>query len=108
MMVIELVLGRLLTGDLLNSYRILYTDNYYTSIALAVTLLAIYGIILVGTYSPKKNAKQANDSFPFAKLTTADAKAAKRGWMRRTWWCVAATRRRFSALCGKIEKCADL
>lgn len=81
--VMELVLGTLITGNLQGSGRILYTDNYYTSIALAVTLLAMYGIYIVGTYSPKKNARHAEDSFPFAKLTASDAKVVNRGWMRR-------------------------
>jgi hypothetical protein len=48
--------------------------------------MAVYGIYLVGTYSPKKGKRQ-EDSFPFEKLTAADARVVERGWARRaTRW----------------------
>ena len=104
--VMELVLTTLITGNLKDSGRILYTDNYYTSIALAVTLLCVYGIYLVGTYSPKKNAKKADDSFPYSKLTASDAKIVDRGWMRRaTNLCTAGLHKaKVQCICWKDSK----
>ena len=77
------VLEHVLPGDLFNTGMILFVDNYYTSIHLAVTLLAFYGIYLVGTYSPRKGAASTEMSFPFRKITSTDAACVSRGWMRR-------------------------
>ena len=81
--IMETVLDTVITGDLINSERILFVDNYYTSVALAVVMLAVYGLYIVGTYSPRKGAKQDKESFPFEKLTPADASCVGRGWQRR-------------------------
>lgn len=81
--IMETVLSKVITGDLINSERILFVDNYYTSVALAVVMLAVYGLYIVGTYSPRKGAKRDKESFPFEKLTPADASCVGRGWMRR-------------------------
>ena len=66
-----------------NTERILYTDSYYTSISLAVQLLCVYGIYLVGTYTPKKGKPAASGSYPFKKMKGALTKLVKRGWVRR-------------------------
>jgi len=81
--IMETVLDTVITGDLINSERILFVDNYYTSVALAVVMLAVYGLYIVGTHSPRKGAKQDKESFPFEKLTPADASCVGRGWQRR-------------------------
>jgi hypothetical protein len=72
----------LLTAELCFTGRILFTDNYYTSVSLAVTLLAAYGVYLVGTFSPRKGAPNP-DVFPYSKLTSADGHHVARGWLRR-------------------------
>ena len=77
------VLEHVIPGDLFHTGMILFVDNYYTSVQLAVTLLAFYGIYLVGTYSPRKGAASTEMSFPFRKITSTDAKVVGRGWMRR-------------------------
>ena len=79
--IIETVLHKLITGDLVDSGRILYVDNYYTSVALGVVMMAMYGLYLCGTYSPRKNG--TGDSFPFDKVTPAEASCVERGWNRR-------------------------
>lgn len=103
---VNLVVGRLITGNLIGSKRILYTDNYYTSIALAVTLYCLYGIYLVGTYAQKKNAKMTENAFPFAKLTDADAKVVGRGWMRRatSWVAAGVHKAKVQCICWKDSK----
>jgi len=79
--IIETVLHKLITGDLVDSGRILHVDNYYTSVALGVVMMAMYGLYLCGTYSPRKNG--TGESFPFDKVTPAEASCVERGWNRR-------------------------
>lgn len=63
--------------------RVLYTDNYYTSMELMSYLYMTFGIFLVGTMRlSKKKAKTAVD-FAYHKLSTAALKLLPKGWMRR-------------------------
>jgi len=90
--IMDTVLEHMIPGDLIRSERVLFVDNYYTSIPLAVTLKANYGLYLVGTYAPRKGAKKKETSYPFKKITASDAKCVERGWMRRATktFCVAS------------------
>jgi len=63
--------------------KILYTDNWYTSLGLMIHLWASFGFLLVGTMVlTKKKARTAND-FPFHKLPTMALKELPRGWSRQ-------------------------
>lgn len=107
---LNLVVGRLITGNLIGSKRILYTDNYYTSIALAVTLYCLYGIYLVGTYAQKKNAKMTENAFrsQSSRTRTPRSSAADGCGEPRAGSRPVCIRRKFNAFAGRTLKFVDL
>ena len=62
--------------------RILYTDNFYTSLRVMKYIYLSFGMLLVGTYALTKNKSRTADDFPFAKLSNGALKKVKRGWKR--------------------------
>jgi hypothetical protein len=78
------VISRLLyaAGATGASGRILYTDNFYTSLAVMKYLFNAFSMLLVGTYALTKKKSRTADDFPFAKLSNGALKKVKRGWTR--------------------------
>jgi hypothetical protein len=80
------VIGRLFAGcdfEATHAGRVLYTDNFYTSIALMAFLYVTYNMYLIGTVRMHKNKPKDTSVFPFHKLPSAALKKLERGWMRR-------------------------
>jgi hypothetical protein len=73
----------LLPEDVRERGIVLYADNWYSSVGLAVDLKHNYGIDFVGTYAPKKGAPAGPDSFPFRRLTASEQGVIDRGKLRR-------------------------
>lgn len=73
------VVSRLLhgAGATGTSGRILYTDNFYTSLKVMNHIFTSFGMLLVGTYALTKKKSRSADDFPFAKLSIEEGKA----WM---------------------------
>ena len=62
--------------------RILYTDNWYTSIALAKHLYESYSWTIVGTISPTEKKDRTDHDVPFLKLSNGALIQVERGWYR--------------------------
>ena len=62
--------------------RILYTDNYYTSMALARHFREKYNWGIVGTFNASDKKSRADLDFPFLKLSRGARDSVKRGWFR--------------------------
>ena len=63
--------------------RILFTDNWYTSIDLAKHLLFKYHWLFVGTIAPSKKKSRSGYDIPFLKLSKPSLDKLCRGWSRR-------------------------
>jgi hypothetical protein len=63
--------------------RVLYTDNWYTSIALMCTMYFKYGFLLVGTISLTTKLSRTAADYPFRKLSNGALSLVPRGWRRR-------------------------
>lgn len=64
--------------------RILYSDNYYTSVNLARHLYEKHKWLFVGTYALKdRKASRGPDDYPFHKLSPGAINSVVRGWSRR-------------------------
>eukprot|EP00984_Skeletonema_dohrnii_P004810 scaffold1689_cov99-Skeletonema_dohrnii-CCMP3373.AAC.1 len=62
--------------------RVLYTDNWYTSISLAVHMRENYSWGIVGTINPTDKKARADRDIPFLKLSKGALNTLKRGWFR--------------------------
>jgi hypothetical protein len=62
--------------------RVLYTDNYYTSVALAKHFFEKYRWTIVGTFSTSDKKARADHDFPFLKLSRGARDSVKRDWFR--------------------------
>jgi hypothetical protein len=62
--------------------RVLFTDNYYTSIKLSKHMFEQYGWTTVGTIVPTDKKHRENDDFPFLKLSNGARSSIERGWFR--------------------------
>ena len=62
--------------------RVLYTNNYYTSMKLAMHMFETYGWTIVGTIVPTNKKSNENLDVPFLKLSNGARLAVDRGWMR--------------------------
>ncbi len=78
------VVDRLITKVRLVPCRgqVLYTDNWYTSIALAKHLFEKYGWRFCGTMKLTKKKGHVGEDIPFAKLSGGALRDVKRGWFR--------------------------
>ena len=63
--------------------RILYTDNWYTSIRLGRYLYEKYRWLFVGTVVVSDSKVQQENSLQFCKLSSGIIKNIIRGWMRK-------------------------
>jgi hypothetical protein len=65
------VISRLLYGAGVTgtSGRILYTDNFYTSLWVMKNMYVSFAMLLVGMYALMKDKSRTADDFPFAKLS---------------------------------------
>lgn len=80
--VMDIVLDKMMDGDMVGKNRVLFTDNWYTSIPLALHLFTRFQTLLVGTFTPTAGKPTGPNQFPFVKLKPADTKKLNRGWMR--------------------------
>ena len=62
--------------------RVLYNDNYYTSIKLAKHMYEKYGWIIVGTIVPTDRKYREADDFPFLKLENGAQDSVKCDWFQ--------------------------
>ena len=62
--------------------RVLYTDNYYTSVKLARHFFEEFGWTITGTYAATDKKSRADKDFPFLKLSRGARDSVKRGWFR--------------------------
>ena len=78
------VVGRLLESANLTAARgrVLYTDNWYTSVDLAKMLFEKYGWHFCGTITPTDKKSRANEDVPFLKLSNGALRDVERGWFR--------------------------
>jgi hypothetical protein len=76
------VISRLLygAGATGTTGRILYTDNFYTSLCVMKYIYVPFAMLLVGTYAQTKKKSLTADDFPFAKLSKGALKKVNRGW----------------------------
>lgn len=63
--------------------RIMYTDNYYTSLEVMAHLWSTYKMFLVGTFRMQKKKSTTAVDFAFHKLSAASLKLCEGGWQRR-------------------------
>ena len=74
----------LINADLVTAKgRILYTDNWYTTLRLAKFLYVKYGWLFVGTVVPSDSKVRNENSIPFRRLTSGALDKIERGWMRK-------------------------
>ena len=66
----------------LNSFigKTFYTDNYYTSVALAKHMLNEYGWTIVGTIIPADKKSLTDHDIPFLNFSNLSRNELKRGW----------------------------
>ena len=64
------------------SGRVLYVDNYYTSISLAKHLYGEYSWFVTGTFRLHEKLGRTPEDPPFDKLSTTALASVPRGWMR--------------------------
>jgi hypothetical protein len=78
------VISRLLygAGATGTSGRILYTDNFYTSLRVMKYIYVSFAMLLVGTYALTKKKSRTAYNFPLAKLSNGALKSVQRGWKR--------------------------
>jgi hypothetical protein len=62
--------------------RVLYTDNYYTSMALAKHFFEKYRWTITGTFTPSDKKAKSDEDFPFRRLSRGAKDSVKRGWKR--------------------------
>ena len=80
---IQVVEDLLQSSDLLGVQgRELFTDNYYTSVELAILLFEKYRWTICGTYSPTDKKTRLKHDVPFLKLSNGARNAVPRGWYR--------------------------
>jgi hypothetical protein len=80
---LEVVDDLLKDADLLGVRgRELFTDNYYTSVALADHLFVKYGWTICGTMTPTDKKTRSRRDVPFLKLSNGARNAVPRGWYR--------------------------
>ena len=60
--------------------RVLYTDNYYTSIKLAKHMFETYGWTICGTIVTTEKKHQEGEDFPFLKLSNGARNSVRHGW----------------------------
>lgn len=60
----------------------MYTDNFYTSVALAKYMLVHYGWTIVGTIVPTDKKSREDEDIPFLKLSNGARLGVERGWFR--------------------------
>jgi len=61
--------------------RVLYTDNYYTSVKLAKESFEKYGWTIVGTISPTDKKSREDEDIPFIKLSNGARLGVEHGWL---------------------------
>ena len=62
--------------------RVLYTDNYYTSVKLAKHMFEEYGWTILCTVVPTDKKSREDEDIPFLKLSNGARNGVKRGWYR--------------------------
>ena len=65
--------------------RVLYTDNYYTSVKLAKHMFKKYGWTIVGTVVPTDKKSISDEDIPFLKLSNGARKMVNRGWLHEAY-----------------------
>jgi hypothetical protein len=76
------VVKRLLLGANIGTSkkRILYTDNFSTSLGVMTYLYLAFNMLLVETYKLTKKKSRTADNFPFHKISSSALKRVPRGW----------------------------
>ena len=74
--------------------RMVYLDNYYTSMKLAKHLYEKYTWSLVGTIVPTDKKQRADEDVPFIKLSIGARNMLSRGWFQEAYTKMTASRPR--------------
>jgi hypothetical protein len=64
------------------------TDNYYTTVKLAIHMWVKYGWTIVGTIVSTDKVTRTNHDIPFLKLSQGARMECRRGWFREAVLCV--------------------
>ena len=77
--------------------RILFTDNFYTSMALATHMWNKYGWTICGTITLTDKKSRQDYDVPFVKMSKGALNMVPRGWFREAVWryLLPAPRRNF-------------
>ena len=88
-------------ADLTSTHgRVLYTDNYYTSVKLAKHMYENYGWTIVGTISATDKKSREDEDIPFLKLSNRARLGVKRGWFREAViWLKSCTEKTYYIQC---------
>ena len=62
--------------------RVLFTDNFYTSLAVMTALYTQYKMLVVGTMCLTKKKSRCQNDYPFHQMSNSALKKLNRGWMR--------------------------
>jgi hypothetical protein len=62
--------------------RVLYTDNWYTSLKCLTMVYKTFGMFMVGTHKMTKKVKRLATDCPFHRLSNGALNMVPRGWMR--------------------------
>ena len=65
--------------------RVLYTDNWYTSVKLAKVMFDKYGWTICGTITPTDKISRQDEDVPFLKLSAGGLAECQRGWYREAY-----------------------
>jgi hypothetical protein len=66
-----------------HSMRVMYTDNFYTSLEVMQMLHEKYKMLMCGTHKLTAKKSRTADEFPWHKLTPKALRSVGRGWLRR-------------------------
>ncbi len=62
--------------------RVLYINNWYTSLSLAKDLYENFSWTMLGTITPTEKKKRTGEDIPFIKLSNGALNDVTRGWFR--------------------------
>ena len=78
------ICDRLITAAGLAVHRgcVLFTDNWYTTVRLAIYIFTMYGWLFNGTVTPTEKKQREDLDFPFLKLSKGALNELTQGWFR--------------------------
>ena len=88
--------------------RIMYTDNFYTSLSLMESMHDTYQMLLVGTFKFTKKKSRDGSDFPFHRMGNSALNKVDRGWLRSAVREIknkaGEVSKKFKLRCGKTRR----